>query len=281
MTRRIACLTIDVEADHHDLVRNTCYEALEHEPTWRWLAEFSHRRGVPWTAFVVGQLLESRSGLAQRLAATGWELGLHSYSHDPRRADALDEIRRGKAAFRSAFGYDPTGYRAPLGKITPEGLDRLLAEGFHYDASVFPAWRPGTFNHRNLSLDPSIRPGNRRDVADEALPLVELPCAVVPHARLIVSVSYLKLLGLPIYAPLLRWFGLPAVAVIDCHLHDLAPAPEAYRQLPPFWKAVYRRNRGRGPALLEWLVEWLARAGYEFCRMEDVARMVRERAGYA
>jgi len=279
MTQRIACLTIDVEADYHDLVPERRYQALEHVPTWHWLLEFSRQRNVPWTAFVVGELLETRPGLPEQLAATGWELGLHAYSHDPASADTLDEIRRGKAAFRAAFGYDPVGYRAPLGKITPAGLRRLQAEGFRYDASLFPAWRPGTFNNLGGALEPYLVPNNMPGADDRApTPLVEIPCAVLPRLRVIVSVSYMKLLGLSFYRLMLPLVGLPDVAVIDCHFHDLSPIPDAYHQLPPFWKFVYWRNRDRGRVMLAWLVDWLTRTGYEFRKLADVAAIVRENA---
>jgi hypothetical protein len=59
-------------------------------------------------------------------------------------------------------------------------------------------------------------------------------------------------------------------------MHDLAPAPAAYRQLPLFWKLVYRRNRGRGPALLTWLVDWLTQAGYEFTTVGAMTDWARE-----
>lgn len=281
--QRIACLTLDVEADHHDLTPQRHYEALEHEPTWQWLLAFSRARQVPWSAFVVGELLDTRPGLAERLAATGWELGCHSYSHDPARADALEEIRQGKAAFRRAFGHDPAGYRAPVGRITPQGLARLHAEGFHYDASVFPTWHPGKANHLAWPTQPTLVDAAGRwqvpsTVAGRAAAanshLVEIPFAVLPRLRLIVSVSFVKLLGIGAYRLLLGRFGLPDVAVIDCHMHDLAPAPAAVRQLPPFWQAVYRRNQGRGREALTWLVDWLTAAGYIFRTVGEVAAQV-------
>ena len=270
MTRRIACLTLDVEYDYHDLVAQRHSDALDHEPIWAWLTGLGRERGIPLTAFVVGELLEQRPDVAAKLAMTGWELGLHAYSHNPERTDTLDEIQRGKAAFRTAFGQNPSGYRAPLGKITPPGLQRLLAEGFLYDSSLFPAFRPGTFNNLRCPLEPHIvSPQN-----GNGPPLVEIPCAVLRGLRIIVSVSYMRLLGLPFYQMALPLLGLPDVVVIDCHLHDLAPSPAAVRQLPPFWRFVYQRNAGRGTLMLEWLIEYLTQRGYRFTSMEHVARLV-------
>lgn len=272
ISQRIACLTLDVEADHHDLTLRRHAQALEHQATWQWLLAFSRQHDLPWTVFVVGELLETHPGLAQRLAASGWELGLHSFSHDPRQPDTLHEIWRGKAAFRAAFGRDPAGYRAPVGNITPQGLQRLAAEGFTYDASVFPTWHPGKANHLAWPTQPYL--------VDVEPALVEIPFAVIPRLRLIASVSFVKLLGMGAYRRLLSRFGLPTVAVIDCHMHDLAPAPDAYGELPFFWKQVYRRNRDQGQAALIWLVNWLAAAGYVFWTVGAVAGLLRQEAGH-
>jgi hypothetical protein len=98
---------------------------------------------------------------------------------------------------------------------------------------------------------------------------------VIPRLRIIASVSYMRLLGLPFYRLALGLFGLPRVAVIDCHFHDLAPAPAAYRHLPAGWKFVYGRNPGRGPALLTWLADWLTAHGYRFMTLAEAAEAVR------
>lgn len=280
-----------MEADHQDLTPQRHYEALEHEPTWQWLLDFSRERRLPWTAFVVGELLDTRPGLAARLAATGWELGLHSYRHDPARADTLSEIQRGKTAFRAAFGYDPVGYRAPVGKITRAGLTRLQAEGFQYDASIFPTWHPGKANYLSWPTQPVVvdaggqplvpAAATEKEQGEAGEGLVEIPFAVVPRLRLITSVSFVKLLGISAYHVLLGRLGLPDVAVIDCHMHDLAPAPAAFRQLPPFWKAVYNRHRAEGRAALVWLVNWLSAAGYEFCTVGQVVAWVRQGGRHA
>ena len=275
--RRIACLTMDIEADYHDLVPERHYQALDDESVWEWLADFSQNHGVPWTAFVVGELLETRPALTERLAESGWEIELHSYSHDPDHTDTLDEIRRGKDAFAAAFGREPIGYRAPLGKITPQGLRNLPSEGFCYDASVFPTWRPGAFNHLKEPMVPHLVELEGTDGGDTSL--VEIPFAAIPRLRVVVSVSYMKLLGLRFYRWALSRFGLPEIAVIDCHFHDLAPAPDAYRQLPPVWKFVYRRNQRQGREILAWLVGWLKSTGYEFMKLEEVSALVREEGG--
>jgi peptidoglycan/xylan/chitin deacetylase (PgdA/CDA1 family) len=268
---KIACLTLDVEADHHDLVApRLLTQVLNDTETWAWLRRFSAARGVPITAFVVGELLETQAGLAARLTETCAEIGLHSFSHRPAMADSLEEIQRGKAAFRAAFGQDPTGYRAPLGLITQAGWERLRAEGFVYDSSIYPSLRPGLFNGLARPTEPWCLAGEP--------PLVELPLATLSRLRLILSTSYVKLLGSRLYRLLLTVGGLPAVAVIDCHLHDLTFAAEAYPFLPARWQVVYGRNRNGGRAALTWILDMLRARGYTFCTMAQAAMMVRARA---
>ena len=46
-------------------------------------------------------------------------------------------------AFRGFTGKDPIGYRAPVGKLTREGLDTLLDRGFRYDSSIYPSRAAG------------------------------------------------------------------------------------------------------------------------------------------
>jgi peptidoglycan/xylan/chitin deacetylase (PgdA/CDA1 family) len=264
---KIACLTLDVEADHHDLVAPRRFtQVLQDAGTWAWLKQLSVTRGIPVTAFVVGQLLETTPDLAARLSETCAEIGLHSFSHEPATADSREEIQRGKAAFKAAFGRDPAGYRAPLGLITPEGWARLREEGFAYDSSIYPSVRPGVFNG-------VARPTEPWCVAGDPV-LVELPLATLPRLRLILSASYVKLLGPGIYRALLAAGGLPRVAVIDCHLHDLTFAAEAYPYLPARWKWVYGRNRGGGRAALTWILDTLQARGYTFGTMKQAAALV-------
>lgn len=268
---KIACLTLDVEADHHDLVAPRLFtQVLNEAETWAWLGHVSATRGVPITAFVVGELLETQPGLAARLAETCAEIGLHSYSHQAATADSLEEIQRGKAAFRAVFGQDPVGYRAPLGLITQAGWERLRAEGFAYDSSIYPSVRPGLFNGLARPTEPWCLAGEP--------PLVELPLATLPRLRLVLSASYVKLLGRGLYRSLLTVGGLPDVAVIDCHLHDLTFATEAYPFLPARWKVVYGCNRNGGRAALTWILDMLRARGYTFCTMAQAAAMVRARA---
>lgn len=253
-----ACLTLDLEPDHAG-------RALPRYDGWeparvRGLLELLSRYGAPLTVFVVGQSLSARPETIELFRAAGAEFQLHSHSHDLERPDSLDEIRRGKDAFARVFGRAPLGYRAPEGRISPEGWRHLDDEGFLFDSSIFPSFWP---RPRYLRFSPvPFRPEGTR--------LLELPISTLSKARLICSLSWFKLLGWGVYRRLLEDGPLPEPLVFDMHLHDLWRLP-AFDSLPQPWRAIYSRNQLRGLALLEAFLELLQRRGATLTTLGNVA----------
>jgi polysaccharide deacetylase family protein (PEP-CTERM system associated) len=97
------------------------------------------------TFFVLGWVAERFPGLVRRIAAAGHELASHGYAHrlvhTMNRAEFAEDLRRASGAIGAATGVSVVGYRAPSFSITRESfwaLDELLAQGFTYDASIFP-----------------------------------------------------------------------------------------------------------------------------------------------
>ena len=179
-------------------------------------------RGIYVTWFVVGRDADgelagpdraARAANAVRLAALaehGDELGNHSYSHPYELArlspaEALAEIDGCDRVLRAITGRAPRGFRAPGYDLSPAMLDGLARRGYRYDSSVFPA--PGYYaakaavmamlalvgrpsgavmtNPRALGApaDP-YRPAMARPWRRGQAPVVELPVAVTPWARL-------------------------------------------------------------------------------------------------
>ncbi len=110
-------------------------------------AEVFARRGIAATLFVVGRDLEEdpagREALRAR-AAAGHELGNHSFSHryemarfDRARVD--EEVERAHRAISEVAGAPPVGFRAPGYDLSPTMLASIMALGYRYDSSVFPA----------------------------------------------------------------------------------------------------------------------------------------------
>jgi len=179
-------------------------------------------RGIHVTWFVVGRDADAEAALpdraaraanGQRLAALaqhGDELGNHSYSHFydlARRApDVIDaEIGDCDRVLRSLTNnHGVRGFRAPGYDVSPAMLDALARRGYRYDSSIFPA--PGYYavkaavmgalalirrpsgavmtDPRALVAPPDpYRPSMSAPWRRGQAPLVELPVAVTPWAR--------------------------------------------------------------------------------------------------
>ncbi len=219
--------------------------------------------GAPLSAFVVGRALEEQPAAIQRLADRGVEFHLHSYTHNLQDPDSADEIDQGMRAFEQRLGQRPLGYRAPEGRISDDGLQRLSQRGFLFDSSVFPSAWPNPRYLRYPRTAYRVRPSG----------LVEVPIATAGPLRLLVTLSFMKLLGFPLYRLLLRPGLAPNPLVFDMHLHDLFVLP-AYDQLPTFLKVAYARNRTRGFAFLRATLVMLEQRGYGFTGMTDAARIL-------
>ncbi len=151
----------------------------------------------------------ARSAVAA-LASGGHEIGSHSYSH-PYELARLDratveiEIGRAHRVIGKAAGRVPRGFRAPGYDLSVQMQAALVARGYLYDSSVFPA--PGYYaakaavmvamsasgresgavltNPRAL-LAPAepYRPALGNPFRRGDAPMLELPIAVAPFSRI-------------------------------------------------------------------------------------------------
>ncbi len=253
-----ACITLDLEPDFGGRVP-VDYAAWRPERVAR-LLEILERGGAPLTVFVVADSLERRPEIITRLQRGGAEFQLHSYSHDLDEPDSQEEIHRGREAFERFFGHKPEGYRAPEGRISPEGWGRLAREGFLFDASVVPSFWP-----RPRYLRHPRRPFRTPEG------LLELPYAVVSPLRVPMSLSWMKLLGWPLFDALSARCEWPQALVFGSHLHDLGLVPSVERLGEP-WRRLYARNAEAGFPILEHFLAALRARGYRFTTMGALAR---------
>ncbi len=262
---RLFCFTIDLEPD---FLSDDRHEVLRDDDRMDAVTGFLAANGIRPTVFVAGKMLSGDLPVGERFEPLGAEFALHSYSHRNEEPDSAREIRLGVEAFGEYFGRRPRGYRAPSGIITPGGIARLAAAGFEYDSSVFPAWRPELgYDFRSLPDAPfafAEHPG-----------LVELPFAVVPKVRIVLSLSFLKLLGWPAYAGMFRTLGMPELLVFDSHLYDFfATSPVTSLSRRDWRRYALLRNQDRVFPLLQRLVDRARDAGYEFALMSEMLDQV-------
>ena len=167
-------------------------------------------------------------------------------------------------AFREFAGSDPIGYRAPVGKLTREGLDTLLDLGFRYDSSIYPSVRPGRWGHNNLHL--SVAPF-RITRGDQSI--IEVPFATLSGARLDFSLSYVKVLGWRAYELLMKAFPLPDHVAVLTHPYDHYVDRLPYR-VTGYEGRLLRRNASAAFELLEKMLRFLRAKAYEFALLSDL-----------
>jgi peptidoglycan/xylan/chitin deacetylase (PgdA/CDA1 family) len=263
MSGKIACLTLDVEQDFKDPEGRI--RLFEDEALLRRYVELVESHGVKITAFLVTSLLDRYADDYRRLSdLIPVEFEIHSHDHDLRDPCSRADIERSVSAFRAFDGRDPTGYRAPVGLITREGLDTLFDLGFRYDSSVYPSLRPGTLGHNNLHL-----PVSPFRIVRGAESIVEVPFGTVSGVRLDFSLSYVKMLGWRTYALLMKAFRLPDHVAVLTHPYD-----HYFHRLPydvRGWEGpLLRRNARSAFELLEKMLRFLRAGGYEFAFMSSL-----------
>jgi peptidoglycan/xylan/chitin deacetylase (PgdA/CDA1 family) len=263
--QKLACITLDFETDYGD--RIGAFNIIDDRRALEGLSALFAELDVPVSAFIRTDLLLDypRSGEVVRMVADDYHC--HSHTHRSTGFDSRYEIAQTAAAFEECFGYRPSGYRAPYGRLYPGDIDLLKAHGFKFSASVFPSFRPGKFNHLSLPITPFAYDNG----------IVELPFAVVPGLRYIVSLSYLKLLGMSASRVLFSLFGLPDIVVFDSHLHDFIVNETSFRMLPPGPRLAWGRNKHAGNDYLRAFVGILRERGYRFITMTGLYEYVRER----
>jgi hypothetical protein len=262
MEGKRACFTLDLEPDFLSM---DSHEILLNDERFARIEEFFLRNQLKLTTFVVGKMLTHTLPVREKFSAIETEFELHSYSHDTDETDSEREIVLAKKAYTDYFGRQPRGYRAPNGDISADGLANLHREGFEYSANIFPTWRPELgYNYFGLPTSPWTY--------KEFPNLLELPFAVVPGVRVVISLSFLKLFGLAFYHFLFNTFGLPDILVIDSHLYDFfATSPVLQLSRRDWRRYALLRNQQRVFEILQMLVDLLKERGYSFVFMGELS----------
>lgn len=244
-------LTLDLENDWY--FEEPGYDHLTFERIGDFI-DLIDGLSVPLSVFVVGKTLEKHPDAIDRLAAElDAEFHLHSYRHEPAADTFREELGRGKEAFRDHFGHDPIGYREPYGAIDREQFPVLVEEGFEFDSSIFPSYRPGVYNNLDTPLEPYTLEGYPE--------LLEIPLGVFRGLRIPLSQNYLKLFGKPLQE-LLSVAPLPDTLVYNVHLQDLYRT-RSHGKLSGFKRRVITRNLGDSERILRECVDRIRSSGYE------------------
>ncbi len=257
MTRKIACITLDVEADFLDPTGRI--RLLEDQALLDRFLGIIRKNNVKLTAFLVTSLLGQHAASYKRLAQQiPVEFAIHSHAHDMRDPCSRADIELAVRTFHAFAGEDPMGYRAPVGQITREGLQTLMDLGVRYDSSIYPSARPGRLGYNNLHLP--VAPFKVRYGAQS---IIEVPFASLSVLRLNFSLSYVKLFGWKTYELLLKIFPLADQIAVLTHPHDYY-----FHLLKDDVTAVEKplllRNARSAFDIFDRMLAYLVRAGYQF-----------------
>ena len=151
MSRKLACLTLDMEPDYGD--PDGHIRLLENPEHFERYTAILNKNNAKVTMFTVTSLFERFGEHFERLAKTiPLEYAAHSHIHDPNNGATRDEVEKSAQVIKGINGNAPLGYRAPYGQITKDGLGHLLDLNYDYDSSVYPSFRPGKFGYANLHM---------------------------------------------------------------------------------------------------------------------------------
>lgn len=160
--------TVDVEEYFHA----SAFESVAPRANWdqlerraadgvRQILDLLGRHGATGTFFVLGWVGTHDPQLVKDIARAGHEIASHGWDHrrvtqqDP--PQFRDSVRQSKQLLEDLTGQAVRGFRAPSYSIVPGrewALDILLEEGYAYDSSLFPIWRPDGYGYASALPDP-------------------------------------------------------------------------------------------------------------------------------
>ncbi|MFQ5805271.1 MAG: XrtA system polysaccharide deacetylase [Phycisphaerae bacterium] len=146
------CMSVDVEEYFHAEAFQGCLSPADWprlqrraEPFVERIAELLEEYNSRATFFVLGMMVAQVAPLLRRLAERGHEIACHGNGHQHLARltpqELRDDLRTARRRIEDAVGVRPLGYRAPTFSVTSAtawALDVIIADGFEYDASIFP-----------------------------------------------------------------------------------------------------------------------------------------------
>lgn len=264
--KKFACFTLDLERDYGQDNIDSRWMVdeflLRDEHLFK---EIFEPLGIPITAFTVAKLIEETPEILDSLNNAGTDIQLHSYNHDLSRS-VEDDINDSLEIFDNYLGKKPIGYRAPQGMLKPDELETISNQGFKYDSSIFPFFRPTKFWNFSVPQTPFYL---------EEYDLYEYPIGSIPKLRYPLTLSYIQLLGWNNCVKLLETFGHPQFLVFDFHLHDFY-ASKSYTQLSPGWQQIYKRIFSSNPwQVFKSIISYLRNREYQFISLSNVSKHVK------
>ena len=256
---KLACITLDFEMDYGDRIGEFNILKFNKKEIFN-LAKLFSNLSIPISAFVRTDILINYSESLDVIEKIAKDYHSHSHTHNTKNFDSRREIPTSVSVFKKYFGEQPLGYRAPQGILNNNDIEIVKKCGFKFSSSIFPSFRPGKFNNLSMSVNPFIYNND----------IMELPFSVVPKLRYVISLSYLKLLGLEVNKIFFSAFGLPNIVVFDSHLHDYIVNEKSFDQLPIPLKFAWGVNKYSGVKYFKSFIKLLKEKKYRFITMTEL-----------
>lgn len=129
------------------------------------------------TFFVVGELLEYKPDLIDKIISSGHEIGFHTMSHKKLDSMNPDEFSNELKIFSNLTNHKSKGFRAPtfsLNYSSSWAIDILKKYGYLYDSSIVPA-KTSMYGFSNAEIKPFKISGNSLEHNDPNGTLLEFP----------------------------------------------------------------------------------------------------------
>jgi peptidoglycan/xylan/chitin deacetylase (PgdA/CDA1 family) len=260
---KLACITLDFEKDYDDFIGE--FNILHsNKKDISKLINLNKKLKIPLSTFIRTDILVDHPESIPILKELAQDFHSHSHTHSTKKFESQIEILKTVETFKKVFKVPPKGYRAPLGVLYKDDISLLKKNGFLFSSSVFPSYRPSKFNNLTSPRQPFLYNNG----------ILEIPFAVVPKIRSIISLSYLKFLGLGFNKKLYSIFGLPNILIFDSHLHDYIINDKSFNKLPPVLKRCWGRNKHLGFEFYTDFIMYLKSRGYQFVTMSKLYELI-------
>ena len=194
------------------------------------ILELLRKNNTSATFFVVGELLEYKPEILDKILENGHEIGFHTMHHTrlhdyDSKEQFLDELKQ----FSQLTNKKSKGFRAPtfsLDSSTSWAIDCLSKNNYLYDSSIVPA-KTSMYGHSNAEENPYPISSKSITNSDEDGKLIEYPLLVTKFLGKKIPAGggfYLRTLPLKIIKNGIRNYekkGIPATFYI--HSWELTP----------------------------------------------------------
>lgn len=210
------------------------------------------------TFFVVGEILEQKPELLDKIVNEGHEIGFHTMYHTRLdKMDSQEKFQNELQTFSKLTSQKSKGFRAPtfsLNHSTSWAIDLLLKNDYLYDSSIIPA-KTSMYGLSNAQQSPYKITSSSLEKNDVMGKLIEFPLLITRFLGKRIPAAggfYLRTLPLKIIKNAIRSYekkGFPAAFYI--HSWEITPELMPKIQLPIKENFVTYHNLGKTPDRLE------------------------------